>query len=320
MAQPAIQLKGVSHQYQPDQPVLQDVSFAIAEGQFVSLLGPNGSGKTTIFRILSTLLLPLHGEAFIHDFSIREAAREVRRRLGVVFQSPALDGRLTVQENLITHGMLYGMNKSEIMARIAHIGAGFDVMERLASRTDTLSGGLLRQADLIRGLLHQPSILMLDEPTSGLDPGVRKNFWSLLRQIRKSEPLTVLLTTHLLDEADTSDEVLILNKGTLVAQGSPDTLKDALGDQSVWISSHASESLFQILIERFQLRPERVGGLLRIEDATALKQINAIYQDAGSMIESITIRKPDLDDVFLLHTGSRLEQDLEGLSGGGDHP
>ena len=306
MEQPAILLEGISHWYQENLPVLQEVSFSVQKGSFVSLLGPNGSGKTTIFRILSTLLKPSLGSASVNGYSTTKQAHLARRSLGVIFQSPALDGRLSVKENLKTHGMLHGLSDTDIKARIDEIGEGFEVVHRLSSRADTLSGGLLRQADLLRGLLHQPKILMLDEPTSGLDPAIRRTFWALLESIQKTENLTILLTTHLLNEADASDEVIILNRGTVVANGHPSELKNAMGEKSLWIDTNQPDILAGKIYETFHIKGEIAGKSLRLSGPLVFENINSIYEKAGSLIDSMTIRKPDLDDVFLKHTGTRL--------------
>ncbi len=289
------------------------VTFGIGNGQLFGLLGPNGSGKTTIFRILSTLIRPSAGSAtvFGHDPS-HEPAR-VRPLLGVVFQDPALDGELTVRENLSFHGRLYGLGTAPLRTRIDELAELFELSDRLGERVSRLSGGQRRRADLIRGMLHRPRLLLLDEPTTGLDPLARRTFWDVVHRVRRREGVTTIVATHLLDEAEACDDLAILNRGRLIASGSPAALKARLGTEMLWLTADEPDTLRQALHERFGFDAERIGDSVRLADPAAIAQLPAIYQALGSMLTSATVRKPTLEDVFMVLSGQPMAEAEGGL-------
>lgn len=298
----AISIQGISYRYGTHQ-ALQKLRFNISPGSFFGLLGPNGSGKTTLFRILSTLMPPAEGQAFILGLDTVRQAHKVRMQIGMIFQQPSLDEELTVMENLRFHGKLYGLHGNQLQDRIKYLADRIDIADRLQDRVSKLSGGLKRRADIIRGILHKPRVLLLDEPTTALDPAARHAFWQLLTQLRQEETLTLVLATHLLEEAEYCEEVVILNKGQIAAQGNPDTLRSELGEQMLWITSSNPEALAARIEAGTGYEVRIVNDALCIADKLALQSLPELYQAHGDLIESVTIRKPTLEDVFLTTTG-----------------
>lgn len=283
---------------------LQGVSFEVPRGAIFGLLGPNGSGKTTLFRILSTLLRPSSGTARIFGVDVAASPIEARRQVGVVFQAQSLDRRLTVEENLAHQGHMHGMWGRQLAARVGALLEQVGLADRRGDRVDKLSGGLRRRADLAKGLLHSPRLLLLDEPSTGVDPQARRAYWSHLERLRRSEGVTVLLTTHLLDEADSCDRLAILDRGHLVRQGAPDALKDEIGGEVVTLSSSAPEEVAAALAAEFAIGDARVSGQkVRFEHADGAAWSARLMQRFGSRVQSVKVARPTLEDVFLHHAG-----------------
>ena len=212
---PAVSVEGLTHRY-GDREALRGVSFAVPPGEIFGLLGPNGGGKTTLFRILSTALVPTSGQARIFGQDVIAQPALVRQQIGIVFQSPSLDKKLTAAENLRHHGHLYGLRGRVLRARTDEMLARVGLSDRAGDRVERLSGGLQRRVELAKGLLPQPRMLLMDEPSTGLDPGARRDLWDYLTQLRDRDGLTILLTTHLMDEADRCDRVAILDRKSVV--------------------------------------------------------------------------------------------------------
>lgn len=305
---PVVDVRNVCHSYGAH-PALQDVSFAVEQAEIFALLGPNGGGKTTLFRILSTLFPPDRGSVRIFDADIRTQAPEVRGNIGVVFQNPSLDGKLTVRENLIHQGHLFGMHGRSLRTRIAAMMEHLRIADRSGHLVQTLSGGLQRRVELAKGLLHAPRLLILDEPSAGLDPGARHDLWEYLERLRDEEQVTILVTTHLIDEADRASRVLILNKGTVVATGSPHTLKQRIGGDIIAVTSVDAERLRDRVAEKFGLQPVLLNGSLRIEKVDGHRFIATLIESFPGMIDTVTLAKPTLEDVFIDCTGHRLWED-----------
>ncbi|NBC19114.1 MAG: ATP-binding cassette domain-containing protein [Bacteroidetes bacterium] len=303
---PAVDIQQVTHRY-GDHVALRDVTLTVAPGTLFGLLGPNGGGKTTLFRILSTLLTPSEGTARVQDLDVTARPDAVRRHLGVVFQEPALDESLTVAENLRYHGALYGLHGTTLTARLQHLAGVFGVADRLGDRVQTLSGGLRRRTDLARGLLHRPDVLLLDEPTTGLDPAARHAFWQALARLRQAEGTTLLVATHLMDEAERCDEVGILDRGRLVAHGTPDALKTALGGETLWLETADAATLRDRVAARFDLDVRVIGEAVQISHPEAHDLLPALYDAFGPQIDSATVRRPTLEDVFMVHAGHTFE-------------
>ena len=310
---PAVSVEGLTHRY-GDREALRGVSFAVPRGEIFGLLGPNGGGKTTLFRILSTSIVPTSGQAriFGHDV-IREAAL-VRQQIGVVFQSPSLDKKLTAAENLRHHGHLYGLHGSALRERTDEMLARVGLGDRAGDRVERLSGGQQRRVELAKGLLPQPRMLLMDEPSTGLDPGARRDLWDYLTQLRDCNGLTILLTTHLMDEAERCDRVAILHRGELVAIGTPQELTAAVGSELIYLETKSPDRLAAEIGGRFQLAAIVLGNTVRIEQPNAHELVAKLFDAFPGEFESVTVRRPSLEDVFIHRTGHRFWEDLEAES------
>ncbi len=301
---PALAVEGVTHRY-GSRTALKDVRFEVAEGEIFSLLGPNGGGKTTLFRIITTLMRPTTGDAKVFGHSVRDAPDEVRKKIGVVFQQPGLDPKLTVLENMIHHGRLHGMLGSSLRNAADALLAQFGLSDRKKEYVETLSGGLQRRVELAKALLPRPEILFLDEPSTGLDPGARIDFRNELKRLRNETNTTVVLTTHFIEEADHADRVGVIHEGDLVAIGAPDALKKEVGGEVLTIEAHEPEHLREKLGSMFSCEVKSVDGSLRVEMRDAHAAIPKIAEAFPGEVRSITLGKPTLEDVFINQTGKR---------------
>src|SRR5262249_40715151 len=239
---PAIALQDLVHRYD-GRTALNGVSFDVLPAEIFGLLGPNGSGKTTLFRILSTLMIPGGGRAVVAGYDAASDPGRLRREIGVVFQAPSIDQKLTARENLVHQGHLYGLHGPALRNRITEVLERVGLSERARDRVETFSGGMQRRLELAKGLLHAPRVLLLDEPTTGLDPGARRDLWQYLHILRDQEKVSVLVTTHLMEEAESCDRLAILNQGKLVALGTPVELKQEIGGDVIVLETHDPESL-----------------------------------------------------------------------------
>jgi len=306
----AVQVLNITHNY-GTRKALDGVAFEVRQGEIFALLGPNGGGKTTLFKILSTALSPSNGTAKVMGFDIRTQANEVRRQIGIVFQNPSLDKKLTVLENLRYHGQLFGLRGNALKDRVDEMMARLMIADRAGNRVETLSGGLARRVELAKGLLHRPKVLILDEPSVGLDPGARRDLWMYLQQLREKEGVTILVTTHLIDEGDRSDHVLILNQGKIMALGTPDSLKQEIGGDVISITAKDADRLSAAIQEKFSITPRIVNGTLRVEKAQGHTFIGNVVEAFPGMIDSVSLSKPTLEDVFIARTGHRFWEDHE---------
>ncbi len=290
-----------------ERTALAGVGFAVAKGAHHAFLGPNGSGKSTLFKLLATLLPMQGGEVTVFDRSLRTDAAALRARLGVVFQSPAVDRKLTVRANLAYGGAMFGLGGRDLHARIDELLAKTGLTDRAGERVEKLSGGLRRRVELAKVLLHRPALLLLDEPSTGLDPTARRELWSLLRGI---EGLTVLFTTHLLDEAERADRVLILDRGKAVAEGTPRALADAIGGTvlRIEVADGALTDAAAALRSRAALDAQVVDGALRAQVVDAGKVVPAVVTALGETLRRLTVSPPTLEDVFFARTGTAFER------------
>ncbi|HRW55545.1 MAG TPA: ABC transporter ATP-binding protein [Phycisphaerae bacterium] len=304
-----INVSNISFRY-GDRTALSGVSFEVGAGEAFALLGPNGSGKTTLFRILSTLLAPQSGSASIDGLDVVSQRVGVRSRMGVVFQSPSLDVHLTVRENLTHAGHLYGLSGASLAERVSESLDAVRLANRADDRVKTLSGGMQRRVELAKCLLHHPRVLILDEPSTGLDPRARDEFWSLLNEARAQRNTTILVTTHLMDEADGCDRVAIFDRGKLVACDTPDALKRRIGGDCVTVDCADSSALSEEIAGRFaDLKCTKVNGMVRIESPNASRLATDLLRDFGDRVRSVTIGRPTLHDVFIHETGHRFEDE-----------
>lgn len=305
-AAPAIELTAINYNY-GDRRALDAVSFAIAENEMFALLGPNGGGKTTLFKLLSTLAPLQTGSARILGIDLRAGTLELRRQLGVVFQHPSVDGKLTVSENLAHHGRLYGISGARLRERVAAMLARLGLEARTADLVETLSGGLRRRVELAKALLHQPRLLILDEPSTGLDPMARREFLNYLADLRQADGITLVLTTHHLEEAESCDRIGLLDQGKLVALAPPAELKSRVGGDVVVIHARNPETLQQKIDQRMRVKTTLVDRTLRVERPRGHEFLRDVVEAFGAEIDSVTFGKPTLEDVFVHLTGRRFD-------------
>jgi ABC-2 type transport system ATP-binding protein len=300
-----ISVENLVHRYE-QRTALNGVSFEVRRAELFGLLGPNGSGKTTLFRILSTLMLPTAGRAVIlgHDAAIDPAG--LRRKIGVVFQAQSVDPKLTAYENLWHQGHLYGLRGAALKNRIREMLGRVALLDRANEIVETFSGGMQRRIELAKGLLHGPGVLLLDEPTTGLDPGARRDLWQYLHALRDEEQVSVLVTTHLMEEAERCDRLAILSEGNLVALGTPAELKGEIGGDIIQLEAlRDAEELAAGLRSRFRLEPSVVGNSVRLERTAGHRFVTEIVEAFPGLIQSISVSKPSLEDVFIQRTGHR---------------
>jgi len=306
----AIDARALGFRY-GDREALGNVTFSIARGEFFGFLGPNGGGKTTLFKLLSTLVPIQSGTARMFGHDLAGETVVVRRRLGVVFQHPSLDGKLMVGENLANHGHLYGIAGRRLRVRIAAMLELLKLSARERDRVETLSGGLQRRVELAKALLHEPELLLLDEPSTGLDPAARREFSNYLGHLREQAGVTIVLTTHYMEEAERCDRIGILHQGKLVAIAPPGELKSQVGGDVVVIRAQAPELLQRKILQRFKLRSQLVDGAIRIERIRGHELLRDLIDAFGEEIESVSFGKPTLEDVFVHLTGHQFFTDTD---------
>jgi len=310
---PAIEVSRVFHHY-GRRRALDDLSLAIEPGEIFVFLGPNGSGKTTLFRLLSTLIPIQEGNIHILGYDVRRDSRAVRAEIGVVFQAPSLDKKLSVAENVRHQGHLYGLHGRLLAQRQEEMLARLGLADRSNERCEALSGGLRRRVELAKGMLHRPRLLLLDEPSTGLDPGARSDLWSYLRELRDEHGVTIVLTTHLLEEADKADRIAILHLGSLVALDTPDALRATVGGDSITIQTAEPARLAAAIRERFGCEAAVLDGHVRLEQPDGHQWVARLVEAFPGQIDAVTLGKPTLEDVFIDRTGHRFWQQAAGGS------
>jgi len=299
-----IKLQNLRHQY-GDRTALAGVSFDVRPAEIFGLLGPNGSGKTTTFRILSTLMAPSGGSAQILGYDVAREPANVRRNIGVVFQAQSIDVKLTAEENMSVIGHVYGLRGTALKQRVAEMLARVGLADRAKEKAETFSGGMQRRLELAKGLLHYPSVLLLDEPTTGLDPGARRDLWQYLQVLRDEEHVTVLVTTHLMEEAERCDRLAIYAEGRVVALGTPAELKSEIGGDILLLETDEPDSIAQRIEQHFGLRPTVLDRQVRLEIENGHRFVTDVVEAFPGEIEGISIHKPSLEDVFIRRTGHR---------------
>jgi ABC-2 type transport system ATP-binding protein len=300
----AIRAAGVSHFYGTRQ-ALVDLSLEIHAGELFAVLGPNGGGKTTLFRLLSTLIPLQRGSVSVLGHDLSREAHAIRKLLGVVFQAPSLDRKLTVAENIRLQAALYGLAGQELSRRLDELLEHFALRDRAGELTERLSGGLRRRVELAKGMIHRPQLLLLDEPSTGLDPAARSDLWQYLRELKNAEGTTILLTTHYLDEADGADHIAILNEGRLVALGRPEDLRSQVGGDSITIETAEPDVLARDVRDRLGLAARVVEDSVRLEVPDGHTWIARIIEAFPGRVSAIRLGKPTLEDVFIARTGHR---------------
>lgn len=299
----ALDVQHVSHRY-GDHQALDDLSLEVASGNIFALLGPNGSGKTTLFRLISTIARIQSGDIRVFGNSPKTDLGAVRSSIGIVFQAPSLDRKLTVLENIRCQAALYGLSRASLKSRIDEVVQQLGIADRLSAIVETLSGGLKRRVELAKGILHRPRLLLLDEPSTGLDPAARLDLWHALEQLRNQFQVTILLTTHLLEEADKADRIAILHQGRTVAVGSPGQLRSELGAQVLSIQTNDQPAVLAWLESR-SIASQLFDSQLRVTGSGAAELVAPLAQEFGGRIQSLTLGQPSLEDVFVARTGHK---------------
>jgi ABC-2 type transport system ATP-binding protein len=296
-----------------NRPALQDVTFQIAAGEIFGILGPNGGGKTTLFRIIATLLRPGAGSVSVFGHDVATQPHRVRQQLGVVFQMPSLDGKLSAAENLRHQGHLHGLRGRDLAARIDLWLDRMNLADRRDDDVEHFSGGMRRRVELAKALLHEPRLLLLDEPATGLDPGARRDVWHHLEHLRRQQHVTVALTTHLMDEADRCDRLAIVSQGQLVALDTPAHLKAMIGGDVITVQPVGDpQMLLGAIREKFGpwasgADPRLIDGMIHMQTPQGAAFVAQLAAAFPSALQSVKIGQPTLEDVFLHVTGQQFD-------------
>lgn len=299
----AVDVDAVSHRYGTHE-ALCGLTLRVEQGEVFALLGPNGSGKTTLFRLLSTLARLQSGRILLFGHSVAAETALVRSSLGIVFQSPSLDRKLTVLENIRCQAALYGLSGTALATRIDEVARQLGIQDRLQSKAEDLSGGLKRRVELAKGILHRPRLLLMDEPSTGLDPASRLDMWHTIKELQRTSGVTVLLTTHLLEEADKADRIAIMHQGSTVAVGRPRDLRQELGEQVLSISTSEQVDVMAWLVGQ-AINAQQVDQQIRVVGAQAANLVAPLAKEFGERIQTLTLGQPSLEDVFVARTGHR---------------
>jgi ABC-2 type transport system ATP-binding protein len=285
------------------------LSFAVRHGEVFGFLGPNGAGKSTTIKMLCTLLQPTGGMARVNGFDVvREPAR-VRESIGIIFQDYSLDDRITAEENLRFHSMIYHVPRGERDRRIRAMLEMVNLADRAKDRVRTFSGGMKRRLEIARGLLHHPAVLFLDEPTVGLDPQTRQNIWTHIHELRRSEGITVFMTTHYMDEAENCDRIGIMDHARLIALDTPLALKAAMGGDVVRLRTADNGAAARLLAQEFGVAARDEEGTLRFEVEHADTFVPRLLRHAPLDVQTVAIAQPTLNDVFLQLTGRAIRDE-----------
>ena len=304
----AIELHNLVFRY-GDRTAVQGISLTVEAGAIFGMLGPNGGGKSTTLRVLSTLAAPTEGTALVAGYDVVDQPDQVRQAIGVAFQNPALDLKLTVRENLRHHGHLYGLSGHELRHRIDRAVSDVGLADRADDLVETLSGGMRRRAEIAKVLLHEPQVLLLDEPTTGLDPGARAALWQQLKRLRAERGCTVLMATHLFEDAEQCDRIAIIDQGRLAGTGTPDELKRMVGGEVLTLQCDDPESVLEGLRNLLpDAEPTCVGNQLRIEHPIAHNVVPQLAEQFGDRVRSIRLGQPTLADVFFKLTGHEFNE------------
>ncbi len=290
---------------------VRNVSFSVSKGELFGFLGPNGAGKTTTISILCTLLRPTQGRATLNGFDILKYPHAVRQSIGLVFQEPSLDERLTARENLEFHALLYNIPRTLRRERIQQMLTMMELEMRQDELVRHFSGGMKRRLEIARGLLHHPKVLFLDEPTLGLDPQTRSYIWNYIQELKRKEEITLFLTTHHMDEAEHCDRIAVIDHGEIIVLDTPDSLKKTIGGDMIFLTTLNPKGAKEEIARRYsvQVKEDPPKGLY-FEMANGEEFIPGFIQEASFKITSISVRRPTLEDVFLKLTGHNLREGL----------
>lgn len=292
-----------------DFTAVKGITFKVKEGEIFGFLGPNGAGKSTTISMLSTLITVSGGSASINNFDVSTQTNEVRRSIGLVFQDPSLDDRLTARENLTFHARLYGISRQEYLKRVKEVLELVELWSRKDNLVRSYSGGMKRRLEIARGLVHYPKLLFLDEPTLGLDPQTRVHIWDYILKLRDTQHMTIFMTTHYMNEAEYCDRIAIIDEGKIVALDTPAKLKKKVGGDIVRMRSKEKEKLIAELKRRYRKKAKVNGEEIQIEVPDGEVFLPRLFNELDSKIEAVELRKPTLEDVFLKLTGKKIRDE-----------
>lgn len=306
----AIETKGITKKFD-EITAVNNVSISVKPGELFGLLGPNGAGKTTLISMLSTMIEPSGGTAKVWDFDVEKEASLVRENIGMVFQDTTLDDRLTGRENLDLHGRLYGLDGKTRKKRIGEVLSLVELTERADAIVKTYSGGMMRRLEIARGLMHHPHVLFLDEPTLGLDPQTRNHIWEYIKTLNRDEGVTIVLTTHYMEEADhLCNRIAIIDHGEIVVLDTPEALKNMLGGDVITLELEKPENKPRLCaIYRTNgcasiVSEKGKDVFITVRDGEhQIPHVLVLASEAGIPIRAVSLRKPTLDDVFIHFTG-----------------
>lgn len=301
-----IEVKDLVKTYNKGINAVDHLSFSVEEGSFFAFLGPNGAGKSTTINIISTLAKKTSGEVSINGFILGKDNIKIRENIGIVFQDSRLDGLLTVEENLLARGAFYGMNKKEIRKRMQTIDSFLPFLNLSNRVYGKISGGERRKVDIARALIHYPKILFLDEPTTSLDPKIRIQVWDSLKRIKEEQGVTIFLTTHYMEEVALADNVVIIDQGKIIAQGTPMELKTKYSSDVLKIAPKEKELFIQYL-QKNKLTYSFESDLVLVNVKNS-KEALAILNDTEELVETFEVLKGNMDDVFLKITGKKIDE------------
>lgn len=288
---------------------VKEVNFFVNEGETFGFLGPNGAGKTTTINMLVTIMKPTSGRAILNGFDVLSNPANVRQSIGIVFQDPSLDERLTALDNLQFHGLIYGIDSKTRNKNIELMLKMMQLEERKKDLVRTFSGGMKRRLEIARGLIHEPKVLFLDEPTLGLDPQTRNYIWTYIDKLKERTGLTIFLTTHYMEEAERCDRIAIIDHGKIIALDSPKNLKKMVGENIITMKTSNNEKAANEILEQFNLKPEIKDGDLRLEVNEGEVFIPKLIKSISVNIDYISLWKPTLEDVFLKLTGRAIRDE-----------
>jgi ABC-2 type transport system ATP-binding protein len=303
-----IQATGLVKRY-GELEAVRGIDLEVRAGEIFGFLGPNGAGKSTTISILCTLLTPTSGTARVAGIDVVQDPAGVRQRIGLVFQDPSLDDQLTGRENLEFHAFIYSVPSSERRKRIDEMLALLQLADRAGSQVKTYSGGMKRRLEIARGMLHQPQVLFLDEPTLGLDPQTRQTIWTHVNELRDKKGITIFMTTHYMDEAEYCDRIAVIDKGVIVALGTPDELKSMVGGDVVTITSSQPDLAAREINDILGVTPSRANGALRMEVPDGKVFVPRLVRELTAPVDTVSMRRPSLDDVFLKLTGRAIRDE-----------
>jgi len=309
MMQPLVRVENLTKKF-GELTAVDGVSFEVGRGEIFGFLGPNGAGKSTTIAMLTTLLRPSSGAASINGFSVLTDRDDVRRSIGIVFQDPSLDDRLTAEENLRFHARLYGVSDADYRRRLEEVLKLVELWERRKHVVRTYSGGMKRRLEIARGLIHYPKLLFLDEPTLGLDPQTRSHLWQYVLKLKREQQMTIFMTTHYMQEAEYCDRIAIIDAGKIIALDTPECLKKTVGNDNVTVETGAVRQLADLLARNYAITAKETAHGLEFGVPNGESFLPRLLAEPGVKINSVALRKPTLEDVFLLLTGKAIrEQD-----------